>query len=449
MPTPSLSDISEALLVEARKAGADHSDTLVINGVTQSIDVRDGSLERAERAEGIDIGLRVVVGQKQASVASSDASSDALRTMAERAVAMAKEAPDDPFVGLADPDQIARDVSAAALELEDQSQEPGPEALQADALAAEAAARGVAGVSAIDNSSAGYSRRSMQLSASNGFRGGYARTMRSLSCVAISGEGTEMERDYAFDFRVFQRDLDSAEVIGERAGKRAVSRAGARKPPTGSFPVVYDERVASSLIGHLLSAANGMAIARGASWLRDALGEAVLPSGLDVVEDPLLTRRPGSRPFDAEGLPTRRRAIVEDGVLTGWTLDLATARKLGQESTGNAERGTSGPPSPGVTNIALTEGDRGREDLLSDIGTGLLITSMIGSSINPTTGDYSRGASGFWVENGEITYAVNECTVAGNLRDMLRTLRPANDARHHMSRAVPSVLVEGLTIAGA
>lgn len=449
MPKTTHSEIAEQLLEAAARAGADAADALIHDGVTQSIDVRGGALERAERAEGIDIGLRVLIGQKQATVASSDASAEALAMMAERAVAMAREAPDDPYTGLAAPEQLARDVSAVALELEDPSAEPAPADLEEDARRAEAAALGVAGVSTMDGSSATYTRRSAYLAASNGFRGGYARTMRSLSSVAITGEGTKMERDYAFDFRVFQRDLESPEAIGQRAGERAVARAGAKKPPTGRYQVVYDERVSASLIGHLLSASNGSAIARGASWLRDAMGEAVLPAGLSVTEDPLLPRRPGSRPFDAEGLACARREIVADGVLSSWTLDLATARKLGLESTGNAERGTSGPPHPGLTNIALTEGDIDRAGLLAEMGTGLLITSMIGSSINPTTGDYSRGASGFWVENGEITYPVNECTVAGNLRDMLMTLRPANDARHHMARAVPSVLIEGLTIAGA
>jgi PmbA protein len=228
-----------------------------------------------------------------------------------------------------------------------------------------------------------------------------------------------------------------------------VARAGARKPKTGAYPVIYDERISSGLIGHILAATNGSAIVRGASWARDLLGEAVLPKGLSLIEDPHRPRTSGSKPFDAEGLPTARRAIVEDGVLTGWTLDLATARKLGMTSTASASRGTSSPPSPGVGNVALTQGDTDLAGLMAEMGTGLLITSMIGSSINPTTGDYSRGASGFWVENGEIAYPVNECTVAGNLRDMLKTIRPANDARTHLSRVVPSLLVEGLTLAGA
>ena len=257
-----------------------------------------------------------------------------------------------------------------------------------------------------------------------------------------------MERDYYGDGRIYIADLETPEYIGEMAAQRTIARAGARKPPTGAFPVLYDERVSASLMAHLLAAINGASIVRGASWLRDAMGEQILPKTMSLIEDPLRARTTSSRPFDGEGLPTARRAIIKDGILTGWTLDLATARKLGMQSTANAARGTSAPPSPSAGNIALTQGERSRADLLADMGTGLLVTSMIGSSINATTGDYSRGASGFWVENGEIRYPVNECTIAGNLRDMLATLIPANDARAHLSRVVPSLLVEGLTLAG-
>ena len=258
-----------------------------------------------------------------------------------------------------------------------------------------------------------------------------------------------MERDYAGEGHIYRSDMPTPEEIGALAAERTLARAGALKPPTGAYPVLYDERISSGLVGHLLQAANGSSVARGSSWLRDRLGQQVLPRGLSITEDPHRARVSGSKPFDAEGLPTRVRKIVDDGTLTGWTLELATARKLGLESTGNAARGTSAPPSPGVTNIALTQGDQTRDDLLRDMGTGLLVTSLIGSSINPTTGDYSRGASGFWVENGQIAYPVNECTIAGNLHDMLASLCPANDARRHLSRVVPSLLVEGLTIAGA
>lgn len=443
-----LESLAHALLDAARKAGAEAADAIAVDGTSISIDVRNGRLEQAERSEGVDIGLRVLIGHRQACVSASDTRPETMAAMAERAVAMAREAPEDPTIGLAEPSQLARNWDVAALELLDPAEEPTAAALEEDARRAEAAARAVAGISQVDSAGAGYGRRQLHLAATNGFSGGYGLSSRSISCVAITGTGTGMERDYHADSRIFAADLIDADTIGRVAAERALARAGARKPRTGAFPVVYDERVAGSLIGHLLSAINGAAIARGASWLRDALGEAVLPPGLTLTEDPHRPRVMSSRPFDAEGLPTRRREIVANGILTGWTLDLGTGRKLGLPSTGNATRSTSAPPSPAPSNVALTQGTQSRADLLREMGTGLLITSMIGSSINPTTGDYSRGASGHWVENGEIAYPVNECTVAGNLRDMLRTLRPANDARGWVGLIVPSLLVEGLTLAG-
>lgn len=446
--TQSLSDLSDQILAAAKRAGATAADAVAVDGTSQSITVRDGALEQAERSEGIDIGLRVFVGQRQACVSSSDTKPDTLIQMAERAVAMAKEAPEDPYAGLADAAQLTTNTRTETLELYDPSEEPDPAALQDDAMRAEAAALRNAGVSQVQSASAGYGRRRIHLAASNGFSAGYARSDRGLSCVAISGTGAGMERDYDYDSRVFQADLRDAEEIGRIAAERAVERMGAKKPKTGAYPVLFDERIASGLIGSLLQATNGMMIARGSSWLRDAVGEQVLPIGLSIIEDPHRARVTGSRLFDAEGLATAKRAIVDNGVLTGWTLDLATGRKLGMPSTANAARGTSAPPSPSLTNVALTQGDKSRAELIKEMGTGLLVTSMIGSTINPNTGDYSRGAAGFWIENGEITYPVNECTVAGNLRAMLKSIVPANDGRAHLSRVVPSLLVEGLTLAG-
>ncbi|MCB1358274.1 MAG: TldD/PmbA family protein [Maritimibacter sp.] len=447
--TQSLDVLTGALIDAAKAAGADAADAIAVEGASLSIDVLKGKLEQAERAEGVDIGLRVIVGQKQANVSASDISPATIAQMAERAVAMAREAPNDPSVGLADPDQLATAWNLAALELEDPAPEPAPSELEDDARRAEAAALAVAGVAQVQATSAGYGRRRIQLAASNGFSGGYVRTDRALSLAAISGTGATMERDFNGESRIFQADLPSPEEIGRIAGERAAARAGARQPPTGAYPVLFDERISSSLIGHLLMAINGSSIVRGSSFLRDKLGEQVLPAGLSLVEDPLRARVSGSRPFDAEGLPTARRTIVDNGVLTGWTLDLATARKLGLDSTANAARGTSSPPSPSVSNVTLTQGNKSRDEMLAEMGTGLYVTSLIGSTVNPNTGDYSRGASGFWVENGEITRPVNECTVAGNLIDMLLRIVPANDARPHSSRMVPSLLVEGLTLAGS
>ena len=446
--TDPIAPLAQALLDRAKAVGADAADALVLSGTSLSIEVRDGRLEQAERAEGIDLGLRVFLGQRQAIVSASDRSDATMAGMAERAVAMAAEAPEDPNIGLADPQAVATGWDVAALELADPAPEPEADALRDVALATEAAAMAVPGVTQMDGASASYSRTEVRLAATNGFSGGYTRTGHSLSAIAIAGQGTGMERDYDGDSRIHRADLRDAVEIGTRAGTRAVDRLGARKPATGTFPVLFDERVSSSLVGHLIAAVNGTAIVRGSSWLRDEVDTEVLPKGMSLIENPHRPRVSGSRPFDAEGLATASRNIVEDGVLTGWTLDLATARKLGLTSTANAARGVSSPPHPSNWNLELTQGDQDPASLMRDMGTGLLVTSMIGSTINPTTGDYSRGASGFWIENSEIAYPVNECTIAGNLREMLLRIVPANDARPYLSRVVPSLLIDGMTLAG-
>jgi PmbA protein len=444
-----LKSLAELALSAATKAGAASADVLAVAGDSLSIEVRQGQLEHAERAEGVDLGLRVLIGKRQACVSISDMRPEAIEQAAARAVAMARLAPEDPFIGLAEVDQLASLRDATALDLDDGTAAPAPADLQDIACRAEAAAMAVEGVSQVQSAGADWSRHSIWLAASNGFAGGYQRSSHSTSAVAISGTGQTMERDWAGEGRIYATDLPSAEDIGTLAGERAVARRSPKRPPTGAYPVLYDERVSASLIGHLLSAINGNAVARGASWLKDAMGEAVLPTHMSLTENPHRVRIASSRPFDAEGLPTQARNWVENGLLTGFVLDLATARKLGMAATANASRGTSAPPSASTTNIDLTQGQQSRDELIAEMGTGLIITSLIGSSINATTGNYSRGASGFWVENGEITGPVNECTVAGNLRPMLASLIAANDAQDHKSSRIPSLLVQGLTIAGA
>ena len=446
--TDTLDDLTQRLLQRAKAAGADAADVLAVQGNSMSIDVRGGVLEQAERSESTDIGLRVFVGQRVANVSSSDVREESLAIMADRAVAMAREAPEDPYVGLADPDQLATNRASEWLEMYDPTPEPSPADLEQDARNAESAALAVDGITQVSAASAGYGSQAIHLAASNGFSGGYQRSSRSVSCVAIAGTGTGMERDYDGDQRIFQTDLRSAQDIGKTAAERTVERMNPRKPKTGAYPVLFDERISSSLIGHLLMAINGASIARRSSWALDLLGKEVLPQGLSLTEDPHRVRVGGSRPFDAEGLATQKRDIVRDGVLTGWTLDLATARKLGLDPTGNASRGTTGGPSPSVSNVVLTQGVTDRAGLIAEMGTGLVVTSMIGSTINPNTGDYSRGAAGFWVENGEVAYPVSGVTIAGNLIEMLKKITPANDARPWLSRVVPSLLVEGLTLAG-
>jgi len=444
-----LQELTQIMLAAAQRAGADAADAMAVDGLSLHIDVRSGTLEQAERSEGIEIGLRVFLGRRQAVVSASDTKAETIAAMAERAIAMAREAPEDPYVGLADASQLTTTRDASGLDLADPGPEPDPAFLMNAAREAEAATLAVNGVSKAQGASAGWSRTGVWLAATNGFSGGYSRTGASISCTAIAGEGLGMERDYDGDARIYAADLRAPQEIGRTAGLRAVERLSARKPPTGHYPVLFDERISSSLIGHLLAAANGASIARGSSWLLGKIGADVLPATLSLMEDPHRARVFGSRPFDAEGLPTHPRAIIENGRLTGWTTDLASARKLGLDSSANAARGVSAAPSPSNWNVALTQGTASRADLLKDMGTGLLVTSMIGATISPTTGDYSRGASGFWVENGVITYPVNECTIAGNLPEMLLSLIPANDARLHLSRPVPSLLVEGMTLAGA
>lgn len=445
----SLQSLSDRLIAAALKEGATEADALAVHAVATGIDVRAGALEQAERADGVEIGLRVLIGGRQATVSASDHSDRTIAEMAARAVAMAREAPVDDSLGLADPDRIVRNPDIAALQLADPAADPTPSALEAAALAAEAAAAGVAGISQVESANASFSRRGLWLAGSNGFSAGYERTHHSLSVVAITGEGLGMERDWAAESRAWAGDLPSPEEIGRLAAERTLARKGARKPPTGSFPILYDERVASGLIGHLAAAINGTAIVRGSSWLRDAMGQQVLPEGIDLIEDPHRPRYFASRAFDAEGLATQRNVLVQDGVLRSWVLDLSTGRKLGLDSTASAMRGASSPPAPGLTNLTLTPGDKSRDDLIADMGRGLLVTSMLGASVNPTTGDYSRGAAGFWVENGRIAYPVNECTIAGNLVEMLLRVIPGNDIRPWRSHAVPSLLVEGMTVAGA
>lgn len=444
-----LARLTETMLAAARAAGADSADAMAVADLSLSVEVRQGQLEQAERAEGIEIGLRVFAGRRTAVVSSSDTGPATLAEMADRAVAMAREAPEDPWAGLADPGQLARDLDSARLELADPAPEPEPGALVAIAREAEAAALAVAGVTQVESAAAGHGRRRLHLAASNGFSAGLARSDSAISCGAIAGEGTGMERDHDYDSRIFAADLREPAEIGRIAGERAVARLGGRKPPTGRFPVLFDERISGSIVGHLLAAINGAAVARGSSFLRDRLGEQVLPAHLSLRTDPHRPRTAGSRLFDAEGLACAPRDLVAGGVLDGWLLDLASARKLGLAPTGDAARGPGGQPSPSAGNVTLQGGSGTRARLVREMGTGLLVTRLIGATINPNTGDYSRGASGFWVENGEIAWPVNECTVAGNLIDMLARLEAADDARPHLSRVVPSLLIDGLTIAGA
>ena len=433
-----------ALVAAARAAGADAADAMLVQGTSLSVARRRGASEQLERAEGLDLGLRVFVGRRQAIVSSTDPDHGGFAALAGRAVAMARAVPEDRFSGL--PERVA--TPPRDLDLDDPS-EPTAEALLARAAEAEEAALATAGVSNSNGAEAGFSRTRVALLASNGFAGEYSRTSHSTSVSCLAGEGTAMERDYDYSSAVHLSDLEDAASLGRRAGERAVRRLNPTRPASRRLSVVYDPRVSASLLGHLSAAINGAAVARGTSFLRDSMGRQVMAAGLTLRDDPLRPRGLRSRPFDGEGMPGEARALVEDGILRSWVLDWRSARQLGQSSTGHAGRGVSGPPSPGPTNLWLEPGSVSPAELMNDIDEGFYVTEMMGSSINGVTGDYSRGASGFMIRRGELAEPVGGVTIAGNLREMFLHLASADDLRFRRGTDAATLRVDGMTLAGA
>jgi len=440
-----LETIAQQLVTSASRAGADAADAVAIRSVSLSVEVRDGAVEESERAEADDIGLRVFLGRRQAVVSTNDVSDAGVARLAERALAMARAAPEDQFAGLADRERLARDIPD--LDLID-PELPGVERLEALAMAAEAAALKVSGVTKSGGASASVGIGGVVLVTSDGFSGSYLSSRHSVAMTAIAGEGTRMERDYDFTSALHAADLSDAASIGRSAGERAVKRLNPRKVPTGRVPVVFDSRIASSLIGHLVAAINGAVVARRTSFLADKLGEQLLGDGICIIDDPLRRRGLRSQPFDAEGVAGRPLALVENGVLKSFLLDSATGRELGMATTGHAQRGVSSAPSPGPTNLHLAAGARTPQELIGDIDKGFYVADLIGMGVNLVTGDYSRGAAGFWIENGELTFPVSEVTIAGHLLELFRGLEPANDLTFRYGVNAPTVRLEGLTVAG-
>jgi len=440
-----LSTLAQQLVEAARRAGADAADAVAFRGVSHGVEVRDGHIEESERSEGNDIGLRVLVGQRQAVVSTNDLSGDSVTRLAERAVAMARVAPDDKYVGLADRLLLARDFPD--LDLLDPII-PSTSELEGRAHEAEAAALAVNGVSKSGGASASAGIGGMVLVTSTGFHGSYLRSSQGISMTAIAGNGTGMERDYEYTSALHASDLASPESVGRKAGERTVARANPRKVETCKVPVVFDPRVSNSLVGHLVSAVNGASIARKTSFLKDRLGQQLFAKNIRIIDDPLRLRGLRSQSFDAEGVQVKKLAIIDEGVLMSWLLDCATARELGLVTTGHAHRGVSSSPSPGPYNLHLEAGEPAPAELMADIKQGLYVTDLIGSGVNSVTGDYSRGASGFWIENGKITYPVSEVTIAGHLLEIFKSLAPANNLEFRYGVNAPTVRVEGLTLGG-
>ena len=430
------------LVEAARKAGADAADAVCLRGIGLSVEVRLGKVEETRRAEGDDFSLRAFVGGRSASVSANVLTNPA--ELAERAVAMARVAPEDRFAGLAEPGRLAK--SFPALDLLDESV-PSAAELTATALAAEDAARAVPGVTNSGGGSAGWSLGGLVLATSGGFAGAYLASRFGISASVIAGTGTGMERDYDAESKTYRADLSDPAAIGRKAGERAVRRLNPEKFPTGLGTVVFDPRVATSLIGHLAGAINGASIARKTSFLRERLGTQVFSPSIRITDDPRRPRGLASHPFDGEGVAAEPLDLVTAGILKTWLLDSATARELGLATNGRASRG-GGNPSPGSTNMTLLPGDRSPDDLIGAVDSGIYVTELIGHGVNLITGDYSRGAAGFAIRNGKLGHPVSEVTIAGNLGDMFARLQAANDLVYRFASNAPTVAVEGMTIAG-
>jgi PmbA protein len=446
MSTDNLLDILTDLIAQAKKAGADQADAIVADGMSVSVTSRLGKLEHLERSEGGDIGLRVIVGKRQAIVASADRSPKALKELVTRAVSMARIVPEDPFIGLAAPEQLA--TYLPTLDICDTTELTADDLIKT-ARTCEEAAMAVKGVTNSEGASANWGRSHVAIANSIGFQRAYESSGSSISASVIAGTAkTGMETDYDYSSAVYVRDLRAADDIGRSAGERAVRKLGAKKVKSQKVPLIFDPRVARGLVSHLLGAINGAAIARGTSFLKDAMGTEVFGPWVTIIEDPHRHRGLRSKPCDAEGLPNRRRQLVDNGILTTWLLDLRTARQLKLEPTGHAARGSSSPPSPASTNVYMAAGLHTPYALMADIKDGMYITDLIGQGVNTITGDYSRGAIGFWIKNGQLTHPVNEVTVAGNLKSMFKHLTPASDLEFLFGVDAPTVRIDGMSLAG-
>lgn len=439
-------DRAAALVERARRAGADAADVVYRGASSEAVQVRLGVLEDVERSENEHLSLRVFIGQRSASVGSSELGSAALDELASRALAMARLAPEDRYAGLA-PQELLADAPLPDLDLHDDA-DPQPDQLRRLAQAAEAAARAVPGITNSNGAGASSGREVFALATSMGFCEAFAGTMRSISASVIAGEGSGMQRDYASRSARRLADLPGADMIGQQAGERTVARLAPGRVKSGSMPVVFDPRVGGSLIGHLLGAISGSAIARKASFLVGKDCAQIFGSNVTITDDPLRHRGPASRPFDGEGLATASRDLVSGGVLGGWLMDSAAARQLGLAPTGNAVRGYGGAPGVSASNVHMGPGAASPAELIADITDGVLVTELIGQGANGVTGDYSRGATGFRIINGEVAGPIAEFTIAGNLLDMFAALIPADDLEWHRSVNVPTIRIDGMTVAG-
>ena len=442
-------DVMNILIDTALSNGATAADCVLSRSRGLSLTRRLGKDETIERYEDFDTGLRVFVGNQIASVSTNDNSETAIRDVAKRAVDMAKIAPQDDFSLIASQETLNDFPIQNSISVDSYDEvEPNIDIIRDRAKVVEDSALSVKGITNSDGADASWGEGETLLMTSNGFFGSSKKSNHSVSVVVIAEKDGKMERDYDYSSKVFGKDLRNSNHIGIEAAKKTLARIGATKPLTGKYPVIFDPRVSRSIAGHFASAINGSAIARKTSFLKDMLNKQIANPAINIIDDPFLKRGLGSRLFDAEGLGSRKYTLIKDGVLEQWLLDLSSAKQLNLKPSGNAKRGISGPPSPGTSNFMISPGDVTPDNLIKNVSEGFFVTDMIGSSVSMITGDYSRGASGFWIKNGELSIPITEATIAGNLKEMFMTLQPANDIDHSHSINSPTLLIEGMTIAG-
>ena len=442
-------DIMNLLIDTAITNGATSADCVLSRSRGVSITRRLGKDENIQRYEDFDTGLRVFVDNKISSISTNENSEEALKEVAKRAVEMAKIAPEDKYSFIASKEMLQNSPIQDGIFIDSyDSVEPSIDLIRDRASEVEDIALSVKGITNSDGADASWGEGETLLMTSNGFFGSTKKSNHSVSVVVIAEKNGKMERDYDYSSKVYGEDLKDVKKIGHEAAKKTLARIGAKKPVTGQYPVIFDPRVSRSIASHFASAINGSSIARKTSFLKDSLNCKIANQSITLIDDPFLERGLGSRLFDAEGLGTSKHVLIEDGVIKNWLLDLSSARQLNMFPTANAKRGISGPPVPGTTNLTLLPGEASPESIISSISNGFYITDMIGSSVSMVTGDYSRGASGFWIKNGELSTPITEATIAGNLKDMFKTLKPANDLDFTHSINCPTILIDGMTIAG-
>lgn len=444
--TTKIQDRLGQAISKARTLGADACDVLYVTGNSLSFSCREGKAEHLERSEGVDIGLRLLIGKKQAIVSTSDSSSISLDDLVERALSMAQAVPEDSYAGLADQALLAKEIPD--LDIADPSY-PSEEELMRQALQCEEAALQTKGIMKSEGANAAWGETKALLMTSTGFCGEYKETHRSFSVAVIAGQGQSMQRDYAYSSAVYGKDLENAEEIGKEAAERTIKRLNPKKVKTTQVPIIFEPRISSSILGHLASAINGASIVRSTSFLKESMEQKIFPSNINIVDDPHRKRGVRSRPFDAEAVRTSLLPIVKEGILKTWILDCRSARQLGLQTTGHAVRSPGGIPSPSVSNFYMMPGTEKEEDLIANLNDGFYVTELIGNGVNIVTGDYSCGASGIWIEKGQLSYPVSEVTIAGNLKDMFERITPCSNLEFKYGIDAPTLMIEGMTVAGS